>query len=382
MNDSFQKKLEAYENGELSGKDLEEFEHELKKLETLQTFLEKDDTDNIFLDQKEKQIIRKGKWRARIQTTFFVFLLFIGFTFISSILTSVYYAWGNPDRAEVLRNVVEHTLTITEPYGYLSGVNMNRGGLYFNMELSTPIKKQVGDEIFEVGEDQSHFFFSLLRRQEEERYRANSTTIPSFFYPDSGTTVISDWNQLEKLPEGTVTSAYVSFSNLMETEEVMKLFSGKNIDLLWLAVDLGAENVDKQAEGAIFETIGFPSFPIWHDDDMILHDRKEEKGSFGSSTISESYSSPSYQEGDYDVLHQQFIKTLKFLQGHENIASKVITGDLELENKISYLEEEGIKHYGVVITGPTKEILSLEEINAIAVLQIDEARLWNWMSRE
>ncbi|WP_337747657.1 hypothetical protein [Gracilibacillus saliphilus] len=27
-------------------------------------------------------------------------------------------------------------------------------------------------------------------------------------------------------------------------------------------------------------------------------------------------------------------------------------------------------------------MLSLEEINAIAVLQIDEARLWNWMSRE
>ncbi|WP_208585525.1 anti-sigma factor [Gracilibacillus suaedae] len=382
MNDSFQKKLEAYENGELTGKDLEEFEQELERLEAYQSILEKDETNNTTFDQKEKNIIKKGKWRARIQSAFFVILLFIGFTIVTSILTAVYYSWGNPDRADVLRNIVDHTLTVTEPYGYLSHSNLNSGNPYFNMEVTTPQKKQVGDEIIKIGEYHSHFLFSFLRRHNEDHFGSISQTSPSFVFPGAGSDATSDWEQLKRLPEGTVTSAFVSFTDLLDTEEVFQLFSDKEIDLLWLAVDSGAESVDKRNLGVVFESIGFPSFPIWHDNDMILQDRKEEKGLFGSSTISESYSSPSYQEGDYDVLQQQFIKTLKFLQGHENIASKVVTGDLELDSKISYLEEEGIKHYGVVITGPTKEILSLEENDAIAVLQIDEARLWNWMSRE
>ncbi len=381
MSDSFQKKLEAYENGELSGKDLEEFEKELEKLETYQSFLEKDEADNIPLDQKEKQIIKKGKWKARIQTTYFVFLLFIGFTIVTSILTTVYYSWGNPDRAEVLRNVIIHTVTITEPYGYLSHSSIN-GGYYFGMELTTPKKKKIGDEIIEVGEYQSHFLFSFVRTHEEKDFGSISQASPSFVFPGSGSSVTSDWRQLERLPEGTVTSAYVSFPRLLETEEVYEIFSGKDIDLLWLAVDSGAENMDERTEGVIFDSIGFPSYPIWHDDDMILDSREEEKGLFGSSVISEGYSSPTYLEGDYDVLHQQFLKTLKFLQEYENIASKVVFGDLELENKIRYLENEGIKHYGVVITGPTKEILTLEDNDSISVLQIDESRLWNWMSRE
>ncbi|MGP4040027.1 anti-sigma factor [Gracilibacillus sp. D59] len=381
MNDSFQKKLEAYENGELSGKDLEEFEKELEKLETYQSFLENDEMDDMPLDQKEKQIIKKGKWKARIQTTYFVILLFIGFTIITSILTSVYYAWGDPDRAEVLRNVVDHTLTVTNPYGYLSHSSLDSGNLYFNMELTTPKKKKIGDEIIEVGEYKSHFIFSFLRMREENHFGSISQSSPSFVFPGAGSDMTSDWRKLERLPEGTVTSAYVSFTDLLDTEEVYELFSEKEIDLLWLAVDSGAENADERNLGVIFNSIGFPSFPIWHDDDMILESREEEKGLFGSSVISEGYSSPTYREGDYDVLHQQFLKTLTFLQEHENLASRVIFGDLELEHKINYLEKEGIKHYGVVITGPTKEILSLQENDNISVLQIDESRLWNWMNR-
>ena len=52
---------------------------------------------------------------------------------------------------------------------------------------------------------------------------------------------MSDWKRLEQLPEGTVVSAYVSFAELLETEVVFQRFEGKDIDLIWLAVDFGME---------------------------------------------------------------------------------------------------------------------------------------------
>lgn len=42
------------------------------------------------------------------------------------------------------------------------------------------------------------------------------------------------------------------------------------------------------------------------------------------------------------------------------------------------MEEHGINHYGVVITGPTEEILKLKKESWIKEIRIDEIRFWNW----
>ena len=83
-------------------------------------------------------------------------------------------------------------------------------------------------------------------------------------------------------------------------------------------------------EGVILEPIGFPSYPIWHADDMILDSREEEKGLFGSRIISEGHSWPEYTVGDHEVLHEQFLKTLTFLKDHEQKANKLLFEKLEL----------------------------------------------------
>ena len=44
MNNEFKRKLEAYEKGELSDGELEDFEKELEKLESYQEFLEENST--------------------------------------------------------------------------------------------------------------------------------------------------------------------------------------------------------------------------------------------------------------------------------------------------------------------------------------------------
>lgn len=383
MSNEFKKKLEAYEKGELSETELEAFELELEKLEKYQEFLQENEEQegltkaSTVNDKKQKKILRRGKWRARFQTAIMALSLFLVFTIFAGIFTSIYYSWGKPDRYEVFRNIIDRTLTVTNPYGYLGGTSINTK-TYFGLETTRDLSKMVGHERIEVGEMRVNFLFSLMAIPEEQNYGRGFWDRPAFTYPGAGSRGMSDWGQLEQLPEGTVVSAYISFSRLLETKEVFDSLGGRNMDLLWLAVDTGSES-KPPIEGIVFDPIGFPSSPIWHDDDYIVTDRKEDGGGwFGGKVVSEGAVSPEYQVGDVGVLHEQFMKTLVFLEQHERKVNKLVFGKLQLAERMEYLKENGFHHYGAVITGPTKEILQLRDEEWIADLEVDEVAFWNW----
>ncbi len=379
MDNEFKRKLEAYEKGELSDSELEDFEKELEKLESYQEFLEENSAqgmeESIVNETKQQKILRRSKWKARLQTAFSALGIILLFTIISSFLTAGYYSWGTPDRADVFRKVIDHTLTVTNPYGDLGGTSTNANP-FFGLQAVRDLNKIVGNETVKVGELKAKFLFSMMSYPVQEYFGNVRGNTPTFSYPGVGErNVSSDWKRLEQLPEGTVVSAYLSFPELIDTEKVFQLFEGRNMDLIWFAVATGLEEKDG---GRVFEPIGFPSHPIWHDNDMILDSREEEKGLFGSKIISEGYSSPEYTTGDQKVLHEQFLKTLNFLKDHEGKANKLLFEKLELSKRIQYLENNGFQHYGVVITGPTKEVLRLQEETWVGELVVDEVSFWNW----
>lgn len=329
---------------------------------------------NDNLNKQEQISTSKGKWKARMQTVLTILGFIIIFTIISMILTGVFYAWGNPGKGEEYRQMIDYTLTVTDPYGYLGGTSTNTKP-YFGMEAARDLRKQVGNETFKIGELEVDFLFSLMALPERTEIGRSSQSGKVFIHPKVDEYTVSDWNQLERLPEGTVVSAYVSFSELLETREVEAMFTDREMHLLWMAVDTGVEVI--RDLGWVSHPIGFPSSPIWHDDDMILESR-EESGSFWFGSVSESYSSPTYEEGDQEILHEQFMKTLVFLQEHESKANRLTFHSLDLEEQINYLENHGILHYGAVVTGPTKEILDLREEPFIESLLVDEVEFWNW----
>ncbi len=379
MSDEFKKRLEAYEKGELTPEQMEEVEKELEKLEKYLEVMdeekeEKATNSNVDI-KKQQRIMKRAKWKARFQTALMAIGLFIAFTIVSSIVTMAYYSMGNPDRGETLRNVIDYSLTVTNPYGEMGGSSTNTSA-YFGMEATRDIQKVIGDETIKVGEMETNFFFSFMSLPKVTYLGTTSTDSPAFIYPGAGSRGFSGWDRLEKLPEGTVVSAYVSFSELMDTEQVFSLFDSKDMRLLWLAVDTGLE----QKKDVIFEPIGFPSSPIWHNDDMILDSYEEEKGLFGTEIVSEGYSSPDYEVGEGEPLHKQFLKTLRFLSKYERKANNFYWGELNLTERIQYLEDNGFKHYGVVITGPTKEVLKLKDEKKINDLEVDEVGFWNWSS--
>ncbi|MFD1067807.1 anti-sigma factor [Oceanobacillus locisalsi] len=383
MTKTFEEKLKAYEKGELTAEEREAFEKELDRLENI--YEQEENQQKKPSHNNEQKILRKGKWKARIQTTFYVFMIGIGIFFISTIGTSIYYAWGTPDRADVIRNVTDYTYALTDPYGNLSH-SSTQGNFFFSLDVETPRQKQVGDEIIEVGQSESSFFFSYLRSQENTSYSEDNSAAPGFYLPEANETRQSDWNQLENLPEGTVSSAYISFDELLETDDVFTLLDDYNINILWFGVEAGAYRDSHEGSMDTYVSepflFGFPAAPIWMEEDMGTDDIEEEDGWFGTRTVSETSSSPAYEEGDSAILHEQFFKVLAFLSDHEEMADKMTFGDMPAEDMLNYLEENGIHHYGVVVTGPTKELLELRDNDAISALQLDETRLWNWIDSE
>jgi len=380
MSDEFKNKLDAYEKGELQGDELADFEKELEKLELYQEHLDgkKSQAVTTINENKQLKILKRSKWKARFQTALTALGIFILVVIVSSILTAAYYSWGTPDRGDVFAKVIDYTLAVTEPDGEFGGTSSNAKP-FFSMEMERDLKKKVGSNVMKVGELKVNFLFSLMGFPERNYMGNVSQDQPIFTYPGFDREW-SDWERLEKLPEGTVVSAYISFNNLVSTDEVYQLLGEKDFDISWFAVDTGDMGEEASLDGgAILDPIGFPSTPIWHEDDMKLDSREETKGFLFGKVVSEGYSSPSYQEGDTDMLHKQFLKTLRFLEKHEKMANKLYQGrKLDLETKLQYLEKNGIKHYGVVITGPTKEILKLKNEKAISTIEVDEVGFWNW----
>ncbi|GIP29633.1 hypothetical protein J23TS9_47630 [Paenibacillus sp. J23TS9] len=391
MSDDFRKKLQDYRDGKLPDEEKLQLEQELEKMEVYQSYLDnmldseedKKNTGHGKLSAEEKKmhkrearLLRRGKWKARFGTVLTLFSLFIWFTFLSSIGSAIYFSAGSPDRSEVNKDVVESAIAVGYPN---IKVNLSsNAGTYFNMKATGKMTKRVGDENLEVGDFSGSFLFSWLRIYDFSWSDAEAIGKVLFQYPgykaiDSG----AEWKRLEKLPEGTVTEAYVSYKQLYSTDDFLKLFEGKPFDPLWFAVDNG-EGSAKRDYGMVVSPIGFPSYPVWHPGDgKVTSSSKQKTGLFTSmSTTSTSY--PGVDPyGSGELRNENFINTLRILEKHK-LAARNLIPFVDISDTLDYVEKNGVKIYGAVVTGPTKEILKLKNDPAVSGIRVGKVTLWNW----
>ncbi|SMF64684.1 Sigma factor regulator N-terminal [Paenibacillus uliginis N3/975] len=376
MSDDFRRKLQDYEEGKLSEEERVEIEKELEKMEAYQAHLdellgkERAGTDNQAETRLEGEIIRRGKWKARLNTVLSVLVIFILVSWASNIFSSIYYGEGNPSRREIYSDVASFAIAVTHPNVSVF-LNSNTNG-FFNFELTGDMKKQVGDERYKIGDYSLSFRFGKPNIQQmtwsNDYQNNNYFKLPEETYED----MEQDWSTLEKLPEGTVAEAYVSLDRFFSTDEILKQLEGKNMDPVWFAVDAGLEEND---------LIGFPYNPMWHHDDLTITSYKEEKSGWFGKTVMQGGAYPPVEEyGSGDLRNENFIKTLRLMQDHSSITRR-IAPFLNIEQVTQYVESNGVNIYGVVITGPTKELLKLKKEPWVRDIHMGEAHLWNWQDR-
>lgn len=296
-------------------------------------------------------------------------------TIVCGIITGIFYSAGDPNRVTIYRDVIQSAVAVTEPNLLVRGSG-NSVGPFFSMEFKGSLQKEIGSEMIDAGTIQTSFLFNQIRFPERNMTLTHDGTWP-FSYPASTTVLNRDWAKLEKLPEGTVAEAYLSFDKFYTTGDVLNKFKDKNMQPVWFVVDTGFDDVDTHSMASF---IGFPYQPIWHPDDMTVTNRTYEKKGLFMRVVSESAASPAVEAyGSADLRNENFMKTLALLQKFEKIANRIVLGgDLRISERIKYLQKNGVKIYGIVVTGPSKEILKLKNEPWISGIHLGEVRLWNW----
>ena len=299
-----------------------------------------------------KKAINSSKWRL-ILSTLTVLLLIVPTCYV---LTYMYYAFGT--KSTTLMDVTSQTLYITEPNTTLEELEFDMDFSLFSMNLSFEQYKQIGDEFYPAKTYELQFILNDLVKKEtnsnlEKIYPGIPTQTNQWLvHPKQHVEFDSEkeWRVLSGLPDETVVEAYISLSDLYSVEEVISEM--ENIDVSWAAIYTGTEDKMLSNEGEVISPIGYPVQP------------------------DQTYWSPFRDSTSHE---ETFLNMLKEIEPHEEIAEGVSSHkNLELAERIDYIEQNGFKTYGVVVTGPKTEIESLQNSVLVRYMKLGEVKLWNW----
>lgn len=335
--------------------------------------------------KKQKRILARARWKQRISTALFLFCIFIIFTIVSSVFSGLYYGMGKEPRNDRVREVLALMTEMTMP-----NMTLGSGGSnvtpYFGMKLEYDLKKQIGRYHKEVGTIEANMLFSLLNVT-RNWYGGRGLDIEiSFLNPDYPLNqepewLDKNWLQLEKVKDSTVAEVALSLDKTYPIEETESLFANYDLDVVWLLVDTGKGD---DAYLSQFNGIwGMPTIPrssilngTWLKEPD--YERVEKKGLFGkvvSSGYTHELTGPS---------EEAFKQAITYLQENQSWTNAYPHGfwnrklDEELANVESYVNEHGVKIIGVVVTGPTEEILKLKDHPAVTYATVGEIDWWNW----
>lgn len=350
-----------------------------------------DDSTYKLDEDQQKKILRHAKYKNRFNIALFLLALFILVNIAGGILSSLYFNWGGEagrlyKAQKTAALITEFTFpNVTVPTHFdpfpllLSGAGWGHSSInikpYFVANGKYAIQKRVGKDEFVIGHLDINQFFSSM--DVNWQWKENSFKYYLYFYHpeqlndpannDTGIANSSDqiWEALDTLPEGTVAELSLSLTGTFSIDEVKKLFADYDVDITWYAVSTGIEGnpycPDRQAPLSAFHGVwGVPELPR-----HMLR---------SNSTISDEHS-----------VHETYLlESMEFLIQNEAIARKVYRGsseNLQLATRYDYIKTHGIEVYGVVVTGPTKELLKLKDLDLVHLPGLGEVRLWNWFTR-
>ncbi|WP_019156769.1 anti-sigma factor [Robertmurraya massiliosenegalensis] len=309
-------------------------------------------TASVDFHKSVKRSLFESKWKM-ILASLTTILMIIP---LSYLFTLMYYSFGTT--SVTLMDVVSKTLYVTEPNTSLEELEFDMNIKPFSLELAFEQYKRIGEEDYKANTYDLRFAFAKLLKKEVDSNlerlsdKYPTETNPWLIHPENLNEIDSsrEWKVLEGLPDETVVEAYLSFNKLMPIAEAIELMP--DVDVMWAAVDTGVEAKNLSADGSVVSPIGFP---IQRDD---------------------TYWSPFR---DASSNEEVFREILHFLTEFEEMATEVSSAkNLKLDERIDYIESNGIQTYAVVVTGPKNSIEQLKSIDTMRSMKIGEVKLWNW----
>ena len=318
---------------------------------------------------EQQRWMRRAKWRNRLGTIFNLFCAFILFSIVSGLLTGLLYGLGgSASTMNRLPKVLSAAVGMTTP-----NVNVNSGGInsgfYFNLSMDYSLTKRVGYSDQILGRIQGDMRFHLLQVNREWSGGAFKSNL-FFQYPNVGEELTEEqlqykaetegeiWHALEMLPEGTVSELAFSLDDIYSLEEVYGMFEGYDMDIVWYAFDTGLEERVANLGSYLYD-----GNDLWGMSDRLMLE-------YADNNSLQVW-------GDGPAKEKAFLRALEELQQNERWVRKVVTKP-HLQERIDYVNEHGVRSYGLVVTGPTKELLKLSEHPHVTNPALGETDWWNW----
>lgn len=349
------------------------------------------------LDEKQQQrILRRAKYKNRFSMALFLVVLFILLNAGGILLSSLYYTVGGENSR--LFKVQQTAALLTEstfpnvtvpaksaspfPAG-MTGAGWGHSSVeikpYFVAQGDYALQKRIGKDDYGIGSLNINQFFSAMNVNWQ--WQDGSFNDYLYFYhpeqlkdmesPQTRINLINNaqpvWQALAALPEGTVTEMSVSFTRTYSIDEIYTLLNEYDVDITWYAISTGLEadpqySDDRQAPLTAFHGVwGLPASP------------RHMAGRSAAPNEPEALSREQY-----------LLESMQFLLDNENTAKRIFRGQpefLQISQRYEYIKANGISVYGVVVTGPSRELLKLKELDFVHSPGLGEVRLWNWFDR-
>lgn len=327
----------------------------------------------------EKKILRKSKFTLTIRilrVLLMTFLLYAVYMMIANIITerldvgreNMYFSslaleWNVPNvRGEFDMKEEELTLFGTKKFSY----NLLRKVGYDDLVIG---EAQVTKRLINP--------FSAIHYSHPGQKQLNefSFTLPED--PRTGKKLVANtsphvWETLEMLPEGTVAELAFSTTDFMESRQLIKALRDYDLHVLWMPLYTG-EFADYEPNG--YSWSGDMNM-IMVSDVLGLSGGKDHDESFR-----ENYRIGTLNEDSVLESEQLMIKNMEELLNKSKSYYEQFLGLGHLEEKYQYLTEKGFTVYGAVVTGPTKELLKLQNLSFVQGEQLGEVKLWNWQRK-
>ncbi|PEI98476.1 hypothetical protein COM11_17120 [Bacillus pseudomycoides] len=81
---------------------------------------------------------------------------------------------------------------------------------------------------------------------------------------------------------------------------------------------------------------------------------------------------------------EEVLEMMRILSQYEETVKRVAqrsNGELNLQKQYQYVKKHGVKVYGIVITGPSKELVKLQNSPHVRNATLGDIEFWNWFER-
>jgi hypothetical protein len=311
-------------------------------------------------NQISKRMIRRAKMKHRLSMSFTFVLLGIMFVILCSLLTAFFYSWN--DKIDRVRLVNQTYFQMTSPNMVLDhGIYSTTP--FFKVNYDYNVYKIVGRDQQLIGTYEPYLLFNQYTNyQFPEELSLTDLHFVNRHVKDHYDDYNQIWPTLEKLPEGTVSEVAVTFTDALTYDQLFAMIKKYDIALVWGGIETRTKyHMDPEVLYVGMDVIG-------------MH----EKALFD---LSEVEGINKIEEYDSAVREKIVKESLQYLIDNNGYLKKLNRNSiraLDAKSAMAYIEKHGVQLYGAILTGPTKELLKLQNEAQILYSDLGEVEFWNW----